>query len=104
MAYMRVYCDVCGGTWEVYQRQAREDSARQCPHCYAKINRNIWKKKVLPAFVAVQEINVELYKDHASNHTPLFTVDIVADHLYKSYQTRHENAGSCPVKEVLDSV
>lgn len=104
MAYMRVYCDVCGGTWEVYQRQAREDSARQCPHCYAKINRNIWRKRVLPAFDAVQTINIELYEDHASNHRPLFTVDIVADHLYKSYQERHNNADSCPIKEAINSV
>ena len=96
MAYLRIHCDVCGGTWEVYHRDNwKDDKARQCPHCFAKIDRSVWEKEVLPAFGAVNHANAELLKEHTGYHRPLFTFDVIADHLY---QNRHE---PCPLAERL---
>lgn len=84
MAFMRIHCDVCGGTWEVYQRVSpADDQARQCPHCLSKIDRSAWERRV-NALKTVDNANRVLYTDHAYNHRPLFTFDVVADHLYQN--------------------
>ena len=99
MAFMRIHCDYCGGTWEVYHRDNwKDDKARQCPHCFAKIDRQAWEKDVLPAFGAVQDANAELFKEHTGNHKPLFTVDIIADHLFTN---RRSSGEKCPLADVL---
>ena len=105
MAYLRIHCENCGGTWEIYHRDDwKTDKAMQCPHCFAKIERSTWTHDILPAFSAVQEANAELFKDHTGYHDPLFTFDVIADHLYQNRQTY---GGKCPVyddvKEILDS-
>lgn len=83
MAYMRIHCDVCGGAWEVYHRDSwNDDKARQCPHCFSKIDRQTWQREVLPAFNAVNDANAELFKEHTGQHTALFSFDVIADHLY----------------------
>ena len=42
--FMKIYCDNCGGFWEVYGRDNwHDDKARQCPHCYAKIDKELWE-------------------------------------------------------------
>ena len=88
MAYLRIHCDVCGGTWEIYHRDDfKADKARQCPHCFSEVDRQTWANQVLPAFGLVHDANAELYKDHAGYHTPLFSFDVIADHLYKN---RHD--------------
>lgn len=102
MAYLRIHCDVCGGTWEVYHRDNwKDDKARQCPHCFAKIDRSVWEKEVLPAFGAVQDANAELFKEHTGYHRPLFTFDVIADHIYTDYMDRERNRQSCPLAEEL---
>ena len=95
MAYMRLYCDVCGGSWEIYHRDIKNDKARQCPHCCSKINKQTWERHVLPAFVLVHDANLELFKDHATSHGPLFTYDVIADHIYEN---------KCPIMDVIDEL
>ena len=80
-AYMRIHCAKCGGTWEIYQRDDwKGDRARECPHCYTAIDRQIWADEVLPAFGAASDANAELFKHHTGYNSPLFTVDFMADH------------------------
>ena len=102
MAYLRIHCDVCGGTWEVYHRDNwKDDKARQCPHCFSKIDRQTWEKQILPAFGAVQDANAELFKDSTGYHTPLFTFDVIADHIYTNHMDRERNRQSCPLMDSL---
>ena len=49
MAYIKIHCDYCGGTWDVYKRDIKNDRARQCPHCFQEIDRQSWARDVLPA-------------------------------------------------------
>lgn len=99
MAYLRIHCENCGGKWEIYHRDNwNDDKARQCPHCFAKIDRQLWQKEVLPAFGAAHDLNAELIKDHVGNHRPLFSVDIIADHLY---QNRKTGGDTCSLMDKL---
>lgn len=83
MAYMKIHCGYCSDSWEIYHRDNwKDDSARTCPHCFQKIDRQTWDNQVLPAFAAVHDANAELFKDHTGYHKPLFTVDVVADHIF----------------------
>ena len=44
MAYLKIYCDYCGQTWEVYQRSMNEEHSRECPHCGSKYGlRRKWR-------------------------------------------------------------
>ena len=66
--------------WEVYHRDNwNNDKARQCPHCFAEIDRQTWEKEVLPAFGAVHDANAELHKDHTGYDKPLFYFDVMTD-------------------------
>ena len=87
MGYLKIYCDSCGGVWHVYHRGIHESTARQCPHCYAKIDRQTWERQVLPAFGEMVDTERELFKDHA-NHAPLFCIDFVSDSLYLNARNR----------------
>ena len=103
MAFMRIHCDVCGGTWEIYHRDDwHDDKARQCPHCFSKIDRQVWEKEVLPAFGAVQDANTELHREHTGYHKPLFAIDFIADHLYQN--RRESTAEACPLMEQLQEI
>lgn len=85
MAYLLIHCDVCGGQWEIYHRDDfNADKARQCPHCFNSIDKQTWTNQVLPAFGLVHDANAELYKDHAGYNRPLFSFDVIADHLYEN--------------------
>ena len=53
---------------------------------------------MLPAFGAVHDANAELYKDHTGFHAPLFTFDVIADHLYANRKT---GGDTCPLAECL---
>lgn len=39
MAYLQIHCDYCGGKWDVYKRDIKNERARQCPHCFQEIDR-----------------------------------------------------------------
>lgn len=82
MAYMRIHCGYCGQPWEIYFRDDwKADSARRCPHCDSKIDRQTWQK-VITAFGYVQDANAELFKDHTGYHCPLYTVDYIEDRYF----------------------
>ena len=103
MAYMRIHCDVCGGTWEVYQRDDwKDDRARTCPHCGAEIDAQTWRDFVLPAFGLTADANAELFKHSTGYHRPLFTFDVIADHLYQNRRTGGDVEATCPLLADLD--
>ena len=80
MAYMKIHCDSCGETWEIYGRDNwKAETARQCPHCFQKIDRTIWEKNIILAFSAARDANAELHKAHTGEDKPLFSVDFIAD-------------------------
>lgn len=81
MAYIKVHCDYCGGSWEIYKRDVKNDHARQCPHCFQRIEQQTWTREILPAFYSVEDANAELFKDHC-DHKPLFTFDVIANHIF----------------------
>lgn len=85
MVYLQIHCAACGGEWNVYRRDDfNNDKTRQCPHCFAEIDRQTWEKEVLPAFGAVHDANAELFKDHTGNDKPLFCFDVIADRHYQN--------------------
>ena len=94
MIVMRLHCGACGGTWEVYTRQRDSKTARICPHCEHKINRDTWEDKILPAFQAAGAANLALVSDSVNNHTGDFEVDFIAD-------GRFPNAGLSDLKQQL---
>ena len=82
MAYLKIYCDYCGQTWEVYERSMHDEHSKQCPHCLAKIDSQTWDRQILPALGQVSDANRELFKDHVGYHCPVFTFDVIADHYF----------------------
>lgn len=85
---LRIHCDQCGGAWEVYGRDNwREPTARTCPHCGHKIERQTWEGQVLPAFGAMMDANRELIKIR-EDHGPLFTVDYLEDSVFSGVTMR----------------
>ena len=77
---MKIYCDYCKQTWEVYAHDdALRPSARSCPHCgKAKIREETWKEMV-HCMDHVEMINRMLYSDHVNQHNPVFAVSYKAD-------------------------
>ena len=102
MAYLRIHCENCGGTWEIYNRDNwSEDSARQCPHCFSEIARDVWQRNVIPAFCEVDDANRELYKEHTGYRKPLFSFDVIADPLRTD---RQASRNACPVYQELKDI
>ena len=100
MAFLKIHCFSCGGKWEIYHRDNWEQAqARQCPHCGAKIDTQLWKKEIIPAFGAAHDANAELFKDSTGYHSPLFTFDIIADHIYKNSNKGRAQGADCPFLE-----
>ena len=91
MAFLRIHCDYCGGTWDVYKRDIKTEDARKCPHCFQKIDAQTWKKHIIPAFGTVEDANMELVKD-AYNHLPLYSFDVIANHLFRNRKNRPKEA------------
>lgn len=81
MAFMKIHCENCGGSWEVYFRAFHDPKARECPHCFERIEQQTWERQIVPAFGAFSDANLELARDEADHH-PRFTVDFVDDSLY----------------------
>lgn len=87
MAYLRIHCDYCGQTWEVYERSMHDEHSRECPHCHSKIEDRTWTGEVLPALGQAMDANRELLKDHLGYHTPVFSFDVLADVKYQNNKT-----------------
>lgn len=84
MPYLKIHCDYCGGTWDVYHKQREYDAARQCPHCDARIDGATWRGKILPAYNSMRAANMALLDDHVQNHCPRFEVDFVNDGTFQN--------------------
>lgn len=94
MAYMRVHCGVCGKVWEVYHRDDwKSDTTRQCPHCFAEIDKSTWEHHILPAFNEANDAENELYRSHTGAKQPLFSIDLIAD------RVSDEKRAICPIIE-----
>lgn len=88
MAFMKISCESCGGSWEVYDRDdMMNKKTSTCPHCGAKIDRETWQKGIVPAFAMMISANRTLFRNNAEDHRPLFQVDMISDILYRN---RHE--------------
>lgn len=88
MAYMKIHCDYCGGSWEVYERDNWFDQKiATCPHCATKIDEETWKGFVLPAFGSFVDANQRLFRDHVDDHRACIQFDLISDILFKN---RHE--------------
>jgi len=93
MGFLRIHCDCCGGSWDVYGRDDWKDSrSRTCPHCQAKIDGQDWEGQILPAFGAMLDANRELIKTHTGYHTPAFVVDYIEDHYFPDATRTAETA------------
>lgn len=90
MAYLRIYCDYCGQKWDVYERSIHDEKSRICPHCMAEIEPQTWSRQIVPALGMVSDANRELYKDHLGYHRPIFTVDVIADHIFAARRDTEE--------------
>ena len=83
MAYMKIHCGYCGQHWEIYDRDDYVGhKARTCPHCGSQIDDQTWVSQILPGFGQIRDANMELMKDHTGYHKPIFTVDVIADHVF----------------------
>lgn len=88
MVYMNIKCGSCGGSWTVYDHEDwKHWRARTCPHCKAKIDEQVYRNAVLTAFCECMDAEKELIKQHTGYHTPLFSVDIKSDSLFKNDDT-----------------
>ena len=95
MGYLKIYCDNCGGEWQVHHRDIKMPYIRQCPHCYAKIDPSTWKQ-IVTGFGEMLDAEKELFKDHA-NHMALFTVDFVSDAVYENAKHRDRTCEACEI-------
>lgn len=78
MAFLKIHCGYCGGTWDVYHRVRKFDTAGRCPHCDSRIDGATWAK-ILTAYDAMRAANLDLVDDHNMRHLPQFEVDYIND-------------------------
>lgn len=84
--YMRIWCQRCGGTFEIYGRDdVRSHKARTCPHCQERATGETWAK-VAEAFDAYKEAAMALYADRTAKTR--FTVDFIDDSVYENCRGR----------------
>ena len=93
MAYIKIYCDKCGQTWEVYERSIHDRLSRQCPHCLSEIESQTWDGQIVPALGQVSDANRELMRDHLGYHVPVFTFDVIADHYFSKKKLKANKEG-----------
>lgn len=100
MAYMKISCEYCGGSWEVYERDDWTSSkAATCPHCAQKIDHQTWRRCVLPSFGAFADMNKDLCRNHVDDHHPLFQIDMINDLLFKN---RHDIDASMNMVTIVE--
>lgn len=94
MALMKIDCDYCGGSWEVYERNYTDQVSKYCPHCGKGIPDEMWTG-VAKAFERFKETNTDLFSESIGKHLPLFQVNFVSDILFKAYKEgRSERNGN----------
>ena len=98
--YLRIYCDYCSKTWEVYPRgdvhSLLNSRHNHCPHCgAAKIDKETWKD-IIVALSLTKGVNESLAADHVNKHNALFAVSFIADHLFTCPVSDLEIPDRCP--------
>ncbi len=64
MGYFRIKCHGCGETWAVDPNEVHEDHRRVCPRCEKEIDRQTWRKVIIPALGTMEDASRELEKDY----------------------------------------
>lgn len=82
MAFLKIHCGYCGGTWDIYSKVRKFNNICRCPHCDAHMDERTWAK-ILAAFDAMQAANMELVDDHVTRHKPRFEADYINDGMFK---------------------
>lgn len=77
---MRIYCDCCGTTWEVYPTTLDTEGARECPCCSQKIDQAAWHK-IKDAYLAVSQAHWKLIEQRNTNRGA-FLVDFIDRSIY----------------------
>lgn len=91
MSMMKIYCGYCNQYWEVYQHNDwKSDKARTCPHCFSQIDAQTWKRQILPAFGAFQDMSRTLSND-SLNGRVYFSVDFKEDYYFPEKKTQMDN-------------
>ena len=104
MGFLRIHCDSCGGTWDVYGRDNwKESRCRTCPHCQSEIDGQDWERFILPAFGGLMDANRELMKTHTGYSTPLFAVDYIEDHSF-SDKTQEAKAAAADLQSSVEEL
>ena len=104
MGFLRIHCNYCGGTWDVYGRDDwKNNRSRTCPHCQSKIDGQDWEKQIVPAFGAMLDANRELMKTHTGYHSPFFTVDYIEDHYFPD-AARDAETAVCNLETRIDEL
>lgn len=83
--YIRVWCQRCGGTFEIYDRDdIQSHKARTCPHCQERATGETWAKVVM-AYDAYKTASKALFMDATSKTR--FTVDFMDDSIFANCRT-----------------
>lgn len=83
MSYLRIHCNNCGGSWEIYELTYNKKFSNICPHCFKEIDKRKWNN-IYSAFQEVCEANRELYKDYLSfPNSSLFSIEVLTDYEYR---------------------
>ena len=91
MGHLQIHCDKCGTDWSVYRRDDwKDDKARTCPVCGAEIDSGTWERQVLSAFAEMEDVALELVKDHMQYGNTLFTIGYVPDVIYTNREKSDE--------------
>ena len=75
--YIRLHCERCGTTWEVYGTTMQHEDARKCPCCNAKVSQHAWRL-ICDADDAVTAAQYALTAPDA----PRFMVDFIDRSIY----------------------
>lgn len=82
MAFLKIHCGYCGGTWDVYHKVRKFNTTGRCPHCDSRIDDATWAK-ILTAYDAMNAVNMELHTNHEFKHMPWFEADYINDGKFK---------------------
>ena len=92
MGHLKLYCDGCGSSWDVYTRDDMGSKLiRTCPICGKSIDPGIWNRRIIQAFGMMERANRDLVTNHTQTHGTLFTVSYFPDVIYPNRDRSEEN-------------
>ena len=78
--FIRIHCETCGTTWEIYGTTVYAEDANRCPCCNARIAHSAWRL-IMEADDAVTHAQYALAEADEHN-APRFQVDFIDRSLY----------------------